>query len=175
MDNARTKYGNAHHHRWSRKCWDRWSVVMAEEGIAEFVEELSLLFGLFDEDTQIRLQGDNMTTDFTISSNISDCMLPRMRCPFRVSTWTTSWDLRVTYWQFGAQRGWTYWDSVSIVDMQGTSFTKLTCGLSYYVSEWLQTDHKGIGFTLLLKSTLWSTEAVLYGWCQNGNSADIEH
>ncbi len=46
MNKARSKYGNAHYHRWNRQCWDRLPVVSAEGDIVEFVEELSLRFAL---------------------------------------------------------------------------------------------------------------------------------
>ncbi len=41
--------------------------VGAEDGIVEFIEER---FGLFDDNTQIRLQGDNLAVELTISWNI---------------------------------------------------------------------------------------------------------
>ncbi len=58
MDKARSKYGNDHHIRWNWQCWDGLPIVSAEDGIVEFVEELSLRFGLFDDNTQICLQED---------------------------------------------------------------------------------------------------------------------
>ncbi len=50
---------------------DKLSVVGAEGCNVEFVEYLSLRLGLFDDDTQIRLQGNNLATELTISSNMS--------------------------------------------------------------------------------------------------------
>ncbi len=66
MDKARSKCGNAHHHRWNWQCCDGMLVVSAEDGIVEFVEELCLHFGLFDDNTQ----GDNLAVELTISSNM---------------------------------------------------------------------------------------------------------
>ncbi len=42
MDKARSKHGNAHHHRWNWQCWHRLPVVSAEVGIVEFVTNLHL-------------------------------------------------------------------------------------------------------------------------------------
>ncbi len=44
--------------------------MIAEDGIVEFVEELCVRFGLFDDSTQVRLQGDNSAAELTISSNM---------------------------------------------------------------------------------------------------------
>ncbi len=44
--------------------------VTAEDGIVEFVMELCLRFGLYDDGTQIRLQGDNLAAELTISMNM---------------------------------------------------------------------------------------------------------
>ncbi len=55
MDEATSKYRNAHLHRWNWQCWDRLPVVSAEDAINEFVEEPNLRFGLFDDNTEIRL------------------------------------------------------------------------------------------------------------------------
>ncbi len=49
--------------------WGKLSVV--EDGIEEFVDELSLRFGLFDDNTQIRLQGYNLAAELAISSNLA--------------------------------------------------------------------------------------------------------
>ncbi len=57
MDKARSKFGNAHHHRWNWQCCDGMLVVSAEDGIVEFVEELCLRFRLFDDSIQVPLQG----------------------------------------------------------------------------------------------------------------------
>ncbi len=46
-------------------------IVSAEDGIVEFVEELSLHVRLFDDDTSIRLQGYNLAAELTISSNMN--------------------------------------------------------------------------------------------------------
>ncbi len=46
-------------------------VVSAEDGIVEFIEELCLHIGLFHDDTTIRLRGDNLAAELTISSNIN--------------------------------------------------------------------------------------------------------
>ncbi len=70
MDKARSKNGNAHHHQCNWQKWDRSSVIRVEDSIIEFVEKLSLRFGLFDGNTQICLQGDNLMTELTISSNM---------------------------------------------------------------------------------------------------------
>ncbi len=48
--------------------WGRLSLV--EDGVEEFVDELSLRFGLFDDNTQIRLQGYNLAAELAISSNL---------------------------------------------------------------------------------------------------------
>ncbi len=48
--------------------WGRLSVM--EDGIEEFVDELGLRFGLFDDNTQIRLQGYNLVVELAISSNL---------------------------------------------------------------------------------------------------------
>ncbi len=40
------------------------------EGIVEFVEQLSLRFRLFDDNTQMRLQGDDVAAELTISSKM---------------------------------------------------------------------------------------------------------
>ncbi len=45
--------------------------VIAEDGIVEFVEELCLRFGLFNDNTQVCLQGDNLAVELTISTNMS--------------------------------------------------------------------------------------------------------
>ncbi len=66
MDEARTKHGSAHHPRWNWLCWNSLPGVSAEDGIVEFVEELCLHFGLFDDNTQIRLQGVNLAAELTI-------------------------------------------------------------------------------------------------------------
>ncbi len=55
MDEARSKHGSAHYHQWNWQCWDRLPGVIAEEGLVEFVEELCLRFGLFDDNTQVSL------------------------------------------------------------------------------------------------------------------------
>ncbi len=46
--------------------WVGLPVVRAEDGIVEFIEKLSLRFGLFDDNTQLCLHRDNLT----ISSNM---------------------------------------------------------------------------------------------------------
>ncbi len=48
--------------------WGRLSVV--EDGIEKFVDELGLRFGLFDDNTQIRIQGYNLAAELAISSNL---------------------------------------------------------------------------------------------------------
>ncbi len=50
MDEARSKYVIAHHHRWN---WQSWNTL---PGVVELVEELCLRFGLIDDNTQIRLR-----------------------------------------------------------------------------------------------------------------------
>ncbi len=40
-----------------------------KDGIVEFVEKLSLRFGLVDDNTQICLQGGSLMVDMAISSN----------------------------------------------------------------------------------------------------------
>ncbi len=60
MDKSKSKYGSAHRHRWNWQCWNKLPGVSAEGGIVDFVEELCLRFGLFDDSTQIRLQEDNL-------------------------------------------------------------------------------------------------------------------
>ncbi len=71
MEEIRGIYAKTHHHRWNWRPWYGLPAVSAEDGIAEFAEKLSLRFGLFDVNTQINLQDDNLTTDMTISSNMS--------------------------------------------------------------------------------------------------------
>ncbi len=61
MDKARSNYGNAHQHRWNWQCWDSLPVVSAEDGIVEFVVEICMHFGSFDNNTQVRLQGNNLS------------------------------------------------------------------------------------------------------------------
>ncbi len=61
MDAARSEHGSAHHHPWNWQCWNRLPGVSAEDGIVEFVEEPCLCFGLFDDNTQIRLKEDNLS------------------------------------------------------------------------------------------------------------------
>ncbi len=72
MDKARSKNGSAHHHRWNWRCWNRLPEVSAEYGIVKIVEELCLHLGFFDDNTQIRLQGDNLVAELTISSNVDN-------------------------------------------------------------------------------------------------------
>ncbi len=55
MDEARSKHGSAHYHQWNWQCWGRLPGVIAEDGIVEFVKELCLRFGLFDDNTQVSL------------------------------------------------------------------------------------------------------------------------
>ncbi len=43
------------------------TVVIVEDGI---VEELSLRYGIFDDNTQIRFQGDNVAAELKVSSNM---------------------------------------------------------------------------------------------------------
>ncbi len=88
-------------------------------------------------------------------------MLPRTPCLCRISTWTTSWGVRVTYPRPGTKWGQTDEDSASIVDRRGALFTGLFCAsisdtvydLSPYVSELLLTDREGIVFAPLSNST----------------------
>ncbi len=40
--------------------------MSTEDGIVEFVEELSMYFGVFDDNTQISLQGGNWAAELTI-------------------------------------------------------------------------------------------------------------
>ncbi len=70
MDKAKSKHGSAHRHRWNWQCWNKLPGVSAEGGIVEFVMDLSLRFGLFVDSTQIRLQGDNLAAELTISMNM---------------------------------------------------------------------------------------------------------
>ncbi len=151
---ARNKYGNAHHRRWNWQCWDRSSVVSAEGDIVEFVEELILCYGLFNDNTRTSLQGDNLVAELTISSNMGNwhfrigCCQGRDACfvfppgrPHEAWEWLT---LGLVH---------TEGNSASIVDRRGASFAGLAWAsisaavfdLSPYVSEWLQTDHGGIG------------------------------
>ncbi len=51
-------------------CWNRLPHVIVKEGIVEFLKKLTLYFGLFDDGTQIRLCGDTLTAELTISSNL---------------------------------------------------------------------------------------------------------
>ncbi len=48
--------------------WGRLSVV--EAGIKEFVDALGLRFGLFGDNTHIRLQGYNLAAELALSSNL---------------------------------------------------------------------------------------------------------
>ncbi len=64
MEEVRSKHRIAHNHRCNWQCWDRLPVVWEEEGILEFVDEL------FDDNTQIRLQGDNLAAELTMSSSM---------------------------------------------------------------------------------------------------------
>ncbi len=86
---------------------DRLPSVSAEDVIVEFVEELCLRFGLFDDNTQVRLHGGNLPTiKLMISLNMGtllDWMMPRARCPFRIYTWTNSRGVRVTCCRFGTR------------------------------------------------------------------------
>ncbi len=50
---------------------DRLPFVSVEDSIVKFVVELSLHFILFDDVTQIRLQGSNLVGELTISSNMN--------------------------------------------------------------------------------------------------------
>ncbi len=53
MDEARSKYVIAHHHRWNWQSWNTLPGVGAEHGVVQLVEELCLRFGLIDDNTQI--------------------------------------------------------------------------------------------------------------------------
>ncbi len=44
--------------------------VSAVDGVVELVEELCLRLGRFDGNTQVRLQGDNLAVEVTISTNM---------------------------------------------------------------------------------------------------------
>ncbi len=69
---------------------DRLPVVKPENGIVEFVEKLSMVFGLFDDNIQICLQSANLMTEMTISSNMGkkhfQCFIcrPRLCCNFNL-------------------------------------------------------------------------------------------
>ncbi len=70
MDKARSKHGSAHHHRFNWQCWNRLPSVSAEDSTVEFVEELCVRLGLFDDNTQIRLLRDNLAAELKISSSM---------------------------------------------------------------------------------------------------------
>ncbi len=68
-------------------------IVSAEDGIVEFVVEICMHFGSFDDNTQVRLQGNNLNMGkehFRIGC-----------CQGRDAPWTTSLGVIMTRSQLG--------------------------------------------------------------------------